>query len=369
MRAIKILVLFCLTSIIMGCSVQKNKEIAVTEVTKAPVNVILLIGDGMGLSQISILHQEQDNLSAFSRFNHMGLINCSSSSHKITDSAAGATAFASGVKSYNGAIGVNRDSLPVKTILEVLEERQYATGLVSTSSITHATPAAFYAHTKSRNNENDIAIQLMASKVDYFAGGGKSFFRTLINRSAESNWIIDTMNYFQFPLEMNQEHRYGFLLSDEGLPKMSEGRGSFCTDASRIAIDFLGKNHEGFFLMIEGSQIDWGGHAKDYGYVQAEMLDFNEVVNMVMDYAEKQKNTLVIVTSDHETGGLALTVTQKKDSTGKVYNDYDDITAAFSTGTHTAALIPVFAFGPGAENFTGIYQNAEIYSRILKSVR
>jgi alkaline phosphatase len=353
-------------AMLTGCSGQKQvAEPVVVEDTK-PLNIILLIGDGMGLSQISILHQEQDNLSSFSRFNHIGLINCASGSHKITDSAAGATAFATGIKTYNGAIGVGIDSIAVLTILEIFEDKQYSTGLVSTSAITHATPASFYAHTISRENEVDIADQLLNSGVDFFAGGGRKFFQSLFSEEPAKDWIIDTSDYFQFALDMPAGKKFGYLLANEGMPKMSEGRGSFCTDASRIGIDHLKKNKKGYFMMIEGSQIDWGGHAEDYEYVKTEMEDFNEVVNMVMDYAEKDGNTLVIVTADHETGGLSLSAERYLNEEGNTRYNYDSIQGYFSTSSHTAALIPVFAYGPGAENFTGIYQNTGIYDRILK---
>lgn len=335
--------------------------------TNLPRNVILLIGDGMGLSQVSILHQEQDNLSAFSRFKNIGLINVSSKSHKITDSAAGATAFASGVKTYNGAIGVDKDTMAVPTILEWFAGKGYATGLVATSSITHATPACFYAHTNDRDNEYEIAKQLLQSRVDFFAGGGRTFLSPLIRSGAAKGWVMDTSDFLQFPLEMEGGQRYGFILAAEGMPRKTVNRGSFCTDASRLAIGHLGKNKQGFFLMIEGSQIDWAGHANDYPNVKAEMEDFNEVVNMVMDFAEKDGNTLVIVLADHETGGLAL-VPGTRTENGKTRSDYDVVEGKFNTGGHSATLIPVFAYGPGSEDFRGVYQNTDIFYKIKARV-
>ncbi len=126
-------------------------------------NIILLIGDGMGLSELSAAYYYGDSKSNFSRFNEIGLINTSSAKHKITDSGAGGTAFSCGVKTFNGAIGVNSDSVSTPNIVEVLSKINYNTGVISTSAITHATPACFYAHVVNRGRQNDIAMQLVNS--------------------------------------------------------------------------------------------------------------------------------------------------------------------------------------------------------------
>ncbi|MBI1308008.1 MAG: alkaline phosphatase [Bacteroidetes bacterium] len=373
MRASQLIVLTAILQILSGCKGVKNQNSNSGDSTiksVKPKNVILLIGDGMGLTQISTLHQDQDNTSAFSRFTFMGLINTSSASHKITDSAAGATAFSCGIRTYNGAIGVKSDSSDATTILETLSAKGWATGVVATSSVTHATPASFYAHTASRKNESEIAKQLLASNLNFFAGGGRQYFREIWNTpNAGGRWVIDTSNQFRFPYDMNSDKRYGFLMADDGMPKMQEGRGSFERDASRIAIDQLKKDKDGFFLMIEGSQIDWGGHANDYNYIVEEMKDFNEVLNMVLDFAAKDGNTLVIVTADHETGGLALASHAEKDANGKITTDYNRVEGVFNTGGHTNDLIPVFAFGPGSENFRGIYLNTGIYHKIMDLIQ
>lgn len=347
-----------------------NKVTSPTNPTtvKPPKNIILLIGDGMGLPQVSTAFYFQEGKSNFSRFRQIGLHQNAPARAKITDSAAGATAFSCGQKTYNGAIGVAKDSSPITTILEMAHEWGWSTGLVSTSSITHATPASFYAHVVSRSLQEDIAAQLsLSSSVDFFAGGGSDFFnkredkKNHLETLTRRGYTIDTTALPTHPL--SARNKYGYLLEPGAMPTMEGGRGDFLPRATQISIDYLSQNDKGFFLMVEGSQIDWGGHENNAKYVIEETKDFDKTIGVVLDYAEKQGNTLVIVTADHETGGLALASAK---NFGR--DDYRQIEPRFSTGGHTAALIPVFAYGPGAENFNGIYQNQEIFVKMLKSL-
>lgn len=337
-------------------------------------NIILLIGDGMGLSQISTAFYFNDGISNFKRFNNIGFIRTSSASHLITDSAAGATAFSTGKKTYNGAIGMNVDSLTQKNIVEVLSRKNLKTGLIATSSITHATPASFFAHVTSRELPEEIATWLPKSDVDYFAAGGLKYFnkrKDSINYLAKLsnsgfNMSIDSENLKQ---NLNSQKKYGFLLAEDGMPKMSEGRGDFLATATSQALSYLSNtNEEGFFLMIEGSQIDWGGHNNDADYIINEVKDFDNTIGKVLDFAEKDGNTLVVIVADHETGGFTLASSQKKDENNKLINDYNNIKPSFSTKGHSATLIPVFAFGPKSDKFRGVYENSEIYEKILNSI-
>jgi len=328
----------------------------------------------MGLSQVSASHFFKQGPVNFDRFSHVGLIKTFSSSHRITESAAAATAFSTGRKSYNGAIGVDSDTVSHPTILELLSQTGFSTGVVATSSITHATPAAFYSHVKSRMMEEEIAAQLVGSEVDYFAGGGSMFFG---NRT-------DSLNYFDSlaskgfrvdTLELSSEQelplKYGYLLASGGMPKMMEGRGDFLPRATRQAIEYLSQDPDGFFLMVEGSQIDWGGHENNADYLISELIDFDDAIGVALDFAEMDQNTLVVVTADHETGGftLAAEMIQSVDTTMMGTNsDYDIISPTFSTGGHSATMVPVFAHGPGSDAFSGIYENTEIFDKMMNAV-
>lgn len=355
-----LIIFFCISSCSTPVAVVTKELPEEVITTPKPVNVILMIADGTGLSQISASLFYNVNSSNYERFNYIGLIKTSSSSDLITDSAASATAFASGIKTYNGAIGVDNDTLSKPTILEQLETRGYKTGVIATSTITHATPASFYAHVKYRKMEEEIAEALTQSDVDFFAGGGRQFFnsredkKNLLKELQTKGFEIET-NFLNTDAFLSPDKRYGFLLADEGMPKMIDGRGPFLKNATQLGVNYLSQNEQPFFMMIEGSQIDWGGHANDANYLIGEMLDFDDALGFVLDYAERDGNTLVVVTADHETGGFTLASEE---------GNYNLIKPTFSTGGHSATMVPVFAYGPGAQQFIGIYENTEIYHKI-----
>lgn len=327
-------------------------------------NVILLVGDGMGLSQISAAMYHSDKPLNFERFEAYGFIKTQSARQKVTDSAAGATAFSAGVKTYNGAIGVDADTVSQPTVLEYYEQQGYATGVIATSTITHATPASFYAHVPSRGMYEEIAMHLSDANVDYIAGGGLKHFNDrkdgldLIAKFEKQGYEINTDTTARFG-RVSPNKKYLNLMAEEAMPRMLDGRGEFLKNATNNALTYLNKTKKPFFLMVEGSQIDWGGHGNDLDYVVTELLDFNEVLGAVLSFAEKNENTLVVVTADHETGGLALAGSE----------DYIEIDYKFSTDGHTATLIPVFAFGKGSEKFLGIYENNEIFHKMMEVVK
>ena len=337
-------------------------------------NVILLIGDGTGLSQISSAFYFKKTSPNYARFKHIGLINTSSSREDITDSAAGATAFASGIKTYNGAVGVADDSTQVKNLVEIVSLQHIKTGVISTSSIQHATPASFYAHAINRGLYEDIAADMVVSDIDFFAGGGTKFFnkrkdgKNLLEELKSKGFEIDTTALGDFA-GIKHYSKIGYLLAENHMDPVAKGRGDFLPKATELGIQFLNKDadNSNFFVMIEGSQIDWGGHANDAEYLISELIDFDDAIGKALDFAEKDGNTLVIVTADHETGGFSLSSTLKKTEDGKSYSDYNEITGTFSTNGHSATLIPVFAFGPGAEAFSGVYENTEIFHKILEA--
>ncbi|TXF87934.1 alkaline phosphatase [Neolewinella aurantiaca] len=363
---VRITTLWLLGLSVLLISCQRSAVPASPSAGKAK-NIIFLIGDGMGLTQVTTAYLYGEETPSFSRFRHIGLQRNTPVGEKITDSAAGATAFSTGYKSYNAAIGVDKDTVARQTILEWAYAKGKKTGLVATSSITHATPASFFAHVKSRNLHEDIAADFLKTPVDYTAAGGYTYFEgrkdgeNLLSQLSARGYMVDTTG---LPDQVDAGKRHAYLLAPDALPKMSEGRGDFLPRATTQAIDYLARDKDGFFLMVEGSQIDWGGHNNDSDYVITEVLDFEKAIANALDFAEKDGNTLVVVTADHETGGLAL-------SALPVFGrrDYGQVKPTFSTGGHTAALVPVFAYGPGAEEFAGIYNNNEIYDKMMVAFR
>lgn len=355
--------------IVLILSCQQSKDSIEKSTSKAkPLNIILLIGDGMGLSQVSSAFYYSDSVVNLSRFDEIGLINTSSASHKITDSGAGGTAFAIGEKTYNGAIGLGLDSLPRKNIVEILSEESYATGIVATCQLPHATPASFFAHVKSRYQYEDIARQFVYSDVDYFAGGGYKYFTM---RTDSINYL-DSLKHYGFTVDTNAlkpvpDHspnmKMAYLLEADYMKPMSEGRTDFLPNATQNAITFLDKNPNGFFLMVEGSQIDWQGHNNHAENLIMEVLDFDKAVGVALDYAQSNDHTLVIVLADHETGGFTLSASKE----GNDYDKYNTLEPSFASKGHSSSLIPVFAWGQGAESFGGIYQNNEIFHKIMSA--
>ncbi|MEZ4958851.1 MAG: alkaline phosphatase [Saprospiraceae bacterium] len=330
-----------------------------------PKNIVLMIGDGMGLTQITAGLYMNGNKLNLEQFQYIGLHKSYSSNDLITDSAAGATAFASGKKTYNGAIGLDAGGKPAKTILEEAEAAGMSTGLVVTSSITHATPACFYAHERDRGLMEQIAGDLSISGVDFFVGGGKKYFdrrldeRNLIKEMEGKGFVISNFidtDFNNVSIDFNK--KFGYFTADaEPLPR-SQGRDYF-VQACQSALNYLSsQNDKGFFLMIEGSQIDWGGHANNSDYIISEMIEFDQAIGVVLDFAKQDGETLIIVTADHETGGYAI----------NPGSTWDSIIPAFTTDKHTAVLIPVFAFGPGQELFGGLYENTAIFDKMNRAL-
>jgi alkaline phosphatase len=367
----KILILIAALSVLGSCQTAKN--VNGTAMGKKPKNIILMIGDGMGLSQITGGMYMNNNKLNLERFPFIGLHkNYPADKDLITDSAAGATAFACGCKTYNAAIGVRADSTPCKTILELAEEHGLATGLVATCSIEHATPASFIAHSKHRDDYQLIATYFTQTDIDLFIGGGKKYFdqRTVDNRN-----LCDelTKKGYQVTGNYNEElqnvpytgKNLAYFTATEHPVPVAQGR-DYLPFASKFAVDFLQKksNGKGFFAMIEGSQIDWGGHAGKTDYITSEMIDFDKAIGEVLAFAEKDGNTLVIVTADHETGGFAILKGSKLNNIIGGFGDIMD--EKTKNWYHTATMIPVFAYGPGSENFAGIYENTNIFDKMKK---
>jgi len=347
------LLLYCLVITLTGLA-QKPKKVK---------NIILMVGDGMGVAQIYAGLTAKHGSLNLERCTTVGFHKNQASDNYVTDSAAGATAFACGVQTYNGAIGVDASGKAVPTILEMAERNGLATGLVATCSITHATPACFISHQSSRSLDENIALDFLTTDIDVFIGGGRKFFAArkdglnLVDSLKARNYTVANS---MAEIEQVNSGKLAAFLADEQQPKFSAGRGDELVKSTDKALQLLKRNKKGMFLMIEGSQIDWGGHGNDTQYIIDEMVDFDNAIGKVLDFAAKDRNTLVIITADHETGGFSINNGDMKAGT---------VEGKFTTGNHTGVMIPVFAYGPGAEQFSGIYQNTDIFHKMLKAFR
>jgi len=397
-------------------------------------NVIFLIGDGMGFSQVTLARVVSGKPLHLDGFPATGFQISTSADHCVTDSAAAATALASGTKTRNFAIGIDPDGKPLRTILEEARDQGRATGLVTTSKITHATPACFAAHVSHRSNEGDIAKQYLDAHVDVLLGGGARFlpdgggfaqrgYTVVRDRGALSG--VDASKLLGL---FHEDHVPYVLDRTEACPSL--------VDMARKAIDVLAKDPDGFFLMIEGARIDMACHASDAASCVKEMLEFDEVCRLAREFAAKDGRTLVVVTADHATGALAITEKVRdraklfdrvKTSAEKLHDlirqspraaspeqvardvikehtGVDDVTdgelkAYFAlkgpydpgarlgeivskrlgvtfipldyrlekpneTHGHDGAMVPIYAFGPGAARFGGTLDNTDIPKRI-----
>jgi len=346
-----------------NCSISNNDTSNPKMENKLPKNIILMIGDGMGLSQISAAMYANNGTLYMEEAEYIGLIKTNSADDLITDSAAGATAFATGEKTYNGSINMNTDTLPLTPITSLLIKNKIKTGIVSTSSVTHATPACFYGNQTNRYGVNEaLAKQFINSKIDVLIGGGEDYFtqrkdkQNLLDSLKNDNYVIIDSIIDDIPIQT--EKLINFCAPKEP-NTVKNGRNNFLSLAAEKAMHVLNNNNNnGFFLMIEGSQIDWGGHDNDSDYIISETLDFDKAIKTVLDFAKKDQNTLVIITADHETGGYGITGQNKKTK---------KLETSFLNTDHTATMVPLFAFGPGAKNYIGTYHNNELHTKILES--
>ena len=357
----KLITLSLAALVIMGImSACCDKKEATPESPKA-VNVIYLIGDGMALPQVYAAMLASHEEMTFSQFPYIGVVDTHSASNDITDSAAGGTALASDHKTKNAMVGMNPDSIPVKTVLDAFGELGKETGIVVTSYVTHATPAAFYAKVPHRKQYEDIAVQMAENPyLNLIIGGGMKHFNqrkdsiNLVERMEnELGWkVYDTLADIDTTCK-----KYAVMANRNHMPHAAE-RGDFLPRAVKTALHTLNGAENGFFLMVEGSQIDMACHANDSVWMMDEMMDFNYAVKVALDYAKEHDNTLVVVTADHETGGLTL-----PDPNGH----YSSVSFNYSTSSHTCLPVMVYAYGPGAELFTGWMQNRDLKAKIMNA--
>ena len=315
-------------------------------------NVIFMIGDGTGLSQWSVgwvanggaLNVDQMPVAGYSRTYCTDKL--------VTDSCAGGTALAIGEKTKYGYIGLNAEGEPVESNLQYAKRKGMKTGVAVTCRINDATPADFCVSAPSRKDEEGIALKYLDANVDFISGGGTHFW----NQRSDGRNLIAEMQAKGYTFVDKLEDIAGakgdkFLgLYDEYDLKPALDRGPILMESTMKAIEML-DNKKGFFLMVEGSQIDDWCHRNKVGYMCEELFDFDKVIGAVLEWAAKDGETLVVVTGDHNTGGLTLLKGSIEERTVKVH---------FSTKGHDGIALPVFAFGPGAEAFAGVHENGEI---------
>jgi len=337
---------------------------APAKIENRPKNIILMIGDGMGLPQVSAGFIKNGWHFSLEDFPVVGFQKTYSADNLVTDSAAGATAMACGKKTKNNMLGLTPDGNPCQSILEEASMSGYATGMVVTSSIQHATPGGFVAHRQARNMYEDITLDILASNLDFFVGGGRQYFDNRENDDQDLLAALKNKGFSVYDKNTNSlenlrpdpNHKIAFFTAENQPTSAIQGR-DYLPDAAQFALNYLQKRSEnGFFLMVEGSQIDWSCHANQIDPLYSELADFDKTIKQVLQFARTNGETLVIVTADHETGGLGL-----NEGTARM------VSPKFTTNGHTAAMVPVFAFGPKSELFRGIYENTEIHHKMRQA--
>lgn len=332
-------------------------KLEIKEFEGRPKNIILLIGDGAGLNQITLSRMAISGVNSrlyIDQLPYSGISLTHSADNIITDSAAAATAWATGTKTKNKFISVTPNEKALTSLTEALFEKGFLSGVVATSSITHATPAAFYAHVNNRYKEKKIASQLQNSNINIAFGGGLNFF----DLSATNNQIKYIYDLDELKNINTSSKRIIGLFDNDGIRRSPDRPSQQLM--TKKALDILAKRTaecSGFFLMTEGSQIDWASHDNDASRMITEFRDFDLSIKYAVEFINTRDDTLLIVTADHETGGLQI-----------LKEDNDLVHIQWGTGSHTGIPVGVFSYGPGAELFTGTMDNTEIHTKILEII-
>jgi alkaline phosphatase len=326
-----------------------------------PTNIILVIGDGMGLAHIALAEYLYRPPSPLTQMEVIGLQKTHSASNLETDSGAAGTAISCGVKTFNAAIGVRPDSTSATSIMELARDHGMKTGFVVTSSVVHATPATFYAHVNSRGSYEEIAAQLVKSNLDVFVGGGEKYFS---NRNSDKADLLQTLSNNNYEVihsdDMHGKIKFDKIQKDKKIAcftafedplRATLGRTYLPWVASEVMDVLHKKADNGYFMMVEASQIDWAAHANDQDWLALEMQDAYTMMEVLLKKVKEDGNTLLIITADHECGYISLK--------GKRIPRVE-----FGSKVHSSQMVPVFASGPGAEEFLGIYENTEIFEKM-----
>lgn len=320
-------------------------------------NVILMIGDGMSLMHVYSAWTANRGKLFLENCQAVGLSKTYCANKLITDSGAGGTAIATGQKTNYHSVGVDTLGNPLNSLIDLCYDKGLSSGIIVTCRLWDATPADFCCHNKDRDLEDEIVADYVNCKADFVFGGGAEKF---VNR-ADGRDIFQELRDAGFATPQSWEDlsyinngKVFAALYPVDTPLPAE-RGDLLSRASLKGLEILNQNEKGFFLMIEGSQLDDYGHFNNLDLLMQETHDFDRTIGSVYEWAAEDGETLVIVTADHETGGLTLIDGDK---------DEGKIVCKFSTDGHSGVMVPVYAFGPGSENFTGIYENTDIFFKI-----
>ena len=322
-----------------------------------PKNVILLVGDGMGPAHVTLLRQLRGATPRMATMPVMGMMTTSCADHFVTDSAAAATALASGVKAIKRSLGRDASGAPQKTVLDLAEQAGKSTGLVTTAKFFDATPAAFASEAADRYQYALVIPQMFKRGAEVLAGTGATWFANnsitplttvassagyrLITTRAELDSVTGPRLIAVFP-----EQPRDVDFPDAPLPVLA-----------RWALDKLSADPDGFFLLIEHEGVDSTSHDNDTPGVERSLISLDDAVGVALDFAAKNPGTLVVATADHETGSMRLLETET--FTPKV---------EWGTRDHSAVAVPIFAQGPGAERFAGLMDNTDVGKRLLELV-
>lgn len=325
-----------------------------------PKNIIVFIADGFGFAHLSLAmltQQVKGEPSVWDRFDTKGWHDTRCTYGPLTDSGAAATAMATGTPTYWEVIGLDPEGNQLENVLELASENLYNTGIVTDSYIWDATPAAFVAHTKSRDNARDILEQIATSDLDLIFGELEDLGQDDVPDYDETMQIL-TKKYtllnssLELPKYETSPVPIAAIFDEDQVQDM--GSSPNLPQLTMVALNYLSTNNQPFVLMVEGEEMDSASHRNDSKRVIAGLEALQKTLLLILDFSEKNGETLVVFTSDHETGGLAA-VSEK---------DYPNLQLVWSTNNHTASVVPLFAKGPGADNFLNVNRNWEIGVRL-----
>jgi alkaline phosphatase len=342
-----------------GCATRPPPSPA--SVTGGPRRVILIVGDGMGLAHWSSARIASGEPLAVARLPVIGLVDTRCLCNRVTESAAAATALATGRRTAYRFVGMAPDSTPLPTVLEAAEARGMATGLVTTTQIVDATPAAFAAHVPSRDLRYEIASQMAARDIEVLMGGGRSAFTSrpdgvdLLAALAERSTFVGTVAELR-ALDLGRTERLVGLFADSTLFPLIELRPTL-PEMAEAALAVLDRDPDGFFLLLEQEDTDNAHHDNlPLDSALPAILELDKTVALALDYQARRPETLVVVTGDHETGGVTLFYAEGAPA------------SRYATTGHSSTMVPLFAGGPGSERFGGWLDNDEVGRLLLEAV-